>query len=240
MLVPQVQPRRKVEEGVKRQKSRSERPGTNRKTSPVVSSTTCGPVKDDRSSTCFRQYPRDLSRSPPPAFHYSCPLPEPAIQAPYPQHAPFSAVPGHFADFQPQSLYLPPLPVTLPSMSSFDPAYVKNESLFCDDDMFGQFNLGYSPLTGMDIPAGQMYQESNVHVSDPKDNTESNRPFPLCRKYLMLISNLSRPLPCRILTRSNTQGRVPPQQFSPARRYRYLIRHDWLSDSSDGTFLEMF
>lgn len=177
MLVPQVQPRRKVEEGVKRQKSRSERPGTNRKTSPVVSSTPCGPVKDDRSSTCFRQYPRDFSRSPPPAFHYSCPLPEPAIQAPYPQHAPFSAAPGHFADFQPQSLYLPPLPVTLPSMSSFDPAYVKSESLFCDEDMFGQFNLGYSPLNGMDIPAGQMYQESNVHVSGPRKNTQSIRLF---------------------------------------------------------------
>ena len=166
MLAPPVQPRRKVEEGVKRQKSRSERPAPNRKPSADMSSTLCGSAKDDRSNKYCRQYPRDLSRSPPPAFNYSCPLPEPATQTPYPHHAPFNTVPGHLADFPSQSLYLPPLPPTLPSMSSFDPAYVKSESLFCDEDMFGQYNLGYSPLTGLDIPSGQMYQDSNVHVGD--------------------------------------------------------------------------
>lgn len=168
VLVPPVQPRRKTDEGVKRQKSRSERPGKDRKTSSDMPSNSSGSGKDDRSGIYFREYPRDVSRSPPPAFSYSCPLPDPAIQAPYPQNAPFNAGPGHFADFPPQPLYLPPLPVTLPSMSSFDPAYVKSESLFCDEDMFGQFNMGYSSLTGMEIPAGQMYQESNVHVSIPK------------------------------------------------------------------------
>ena len=177
VLVTPVQPRRKPEEGVKRQKSRSERPGKDRKTSSDMPSNFCGSGKDDRSSIYFREYPRDESRSPPPAFNYSCPLPDPAIQAPYAQNAPFNAGPGHFGDFPAQPLYLPPLPVTLPSMSSFDPAYVKSESLFCDEDMFGQFNLGYSSLTGMEIPASQMYQESNVHVSSPKSVIRSTRPF---------------------------------------------------------------
>jgi hypothetical protein len=65
-------------------------------------------------------------------------------------------------------------------MSSFDAGFVKNESLFGEEDMFGGFNLGYSPLTGMDIPAGQIYQESNVHVSDPNGHIHSFVPFPLC------------------------------------------------------------
>jgi hypothetical protein len=159
VLVPQAQPRRKPDEGVKRQKSKS-----SRNPSSDVSSNPCGSVKDDRSNVYFRPYPRELSRSPPPAFSYTSPLPEPGIQAPYPQHAPFNASPSHFTDYPAQSLYLPPLPVTLPSMSSFDAGFVKNESLFGEEDMFGGFNLGYSPLTGMDIPAGQIYQESNVHT----------------------------------------------------------------------------
>lgn len=95
------------------------------------------------------------------------------MQAPYPQHASFNALPGHFAEYPAQPLYLPPLPVTLPSMSSFDHGFAKNEGLFSDEDMFGQYNLGYSPLTGMDIPAGQLYQESNVHVRDSIYSTVS-------------------------------------------------------------------
>lgn len=186
MLVPPVQPRRKTDEGVKRQKSRSERQGKDRKSPSDMPLNPCGSGKDDRPNTFFREYPREVSRSPPPAFGYSCPLPDPAIQAPYPQNAPFNNGPGHFADFPPQPLYLPPLPVTLPSMSSFDPAYVKSESLFCDEDVFGQFNLGYSSLTGMEIPAGQMYQESNVHVSNPESIIRSTRSSDLCCSVEMI------------------------------------------------------
>lgn len=221
--MPQAPLKRKGEEGVKRQKSRSDRPATNRKPSPETSSTTCASAKENRTGNYYRQYARDLSRSPPAFSYSSCPLPEPTPQAPYPQHAPFNAVSGHFTDFPAQSLYLPPLPVTLPSMSSFDPAYVKSESVFCDDDMFGQFNLGYSPLTGMDIPSGQMYQESNVHVSSPQDNIHTMN--------LVLTLRSPRPPHCRILTLSNIQGQVPPRQCFQAHQCQYPIRQDWSSDN---------
>lgn len=167
-LVTSVQPRRKTDDGVKRQKSKNEKTLQQQRTSPKRPPATYAATKDDRSSLFNRQYSREISASPPPYSNYSYPLPEPVIHTPYPQHAPIHTLPPRFPDFQGQSLYLPPLPVTLPSMSSYDLASAKNECLFDDEDMLSQSYMAYSPLTSMDIPTTQSYQDSNVHVNHPE------------------------------------------------------------------------
>jgi hypothetical protein len=224
-LVPQAQPRRKLEEGVKRQKSKSERQGTSRKPSPDRSSVPCGSAKDDRPNIYFQQYQRQCSASPPLSFNYTSSLSEQVIQAPYPRHAPFNALPSHFADYPAEPLYLPPLPVTLPSMSSFGHGCAKNEGLFSDEEMFGQFNLGYSPLTAMDIPGGQLYQESDLHVRKSSGAFSVYSTFFLFSNKLKLMMSSYRPLPCRIPTLSNTRGQGRPQRFSQAHQCRHPIRH---------------
>lgn len=167
-LVTAVQPRRKTEDGVKRQKSKNEKTLQQQRTSPKRPSSTYPATKEDRSSLYNRQYSREMSASPPPYSNYSYPLPEPVMHTPYPQHAAIHTLPPRFPDFQGQTLYLPPLPVTLPSMSSYDLASVKNECLFDDEDMLSQSYMSYSPLANMDIPTTQSYQDSNVHVNHPE------------------------------------------------------------------------
>ena len=174
-LPTQPQPRQKTENGVKRQKSGNGPNRQPRQSSPDFSSSSYSSVKDHRSNNhrsnmFFQQNSREASASPPP-LDYSCQPPEPIIHAPYPQHAPFNnSMPGSFADYPGQPLYLPPLPATLPSMSSFEPNFLKGDSLFDDEDILGQFNMGYSPLTAMELSATQSYQDSNVHVNHPNYN----------------------------------------------------------------------
>lgn len=167
-LVTAVHPRRKTEDGVKRQKAKNEKTPQQQRTSPKRSSATYPATKEDRSSLYNRQYSREISTSPPPYSNYSYPLPEPVIHTPYPQHAPIHTLPPRISDFQGQSLYLPPLPVTLPSMSSYDLTSAKNECLFDDEDMLSQSYMSYSPLTNLDIPTTHSYQDSNVHVNHPE------------------------------------------------------------------------
>ncbi|MCJ1383228.1 hypothetical protein MMC17_006866 [Xylographa soralifera] len=132
-------------------------------------STPSSSAREDPSSMFSRQYTRQLSASPPPAFTYSSyPMPEPPpIHAPYPQHAPFHSLPAPYSDYQSQSLYLPPLPVTLPSMSSYDNP-VKSESQFTEDDMINHFNMSYSSMGGMEVPTTQSYADSNAYVNHPE------------------------------------------------------------------------
>lgn len=167
-LVTPVQPRRKAEDGVKRQKSKNEKTQHHQYVSQKRPSASYPTTKDDRSSLFNRQYSREVSASPPPSANYSYPLPEPVIHTPYPQHAPLYTRPPPFPDFPGQQLYLPPLPVTLPSMSSYELGPAKNECLFDDEDMLNPSYMGYSPLASMDIPTAQSYQDSNVHVNHPE------------------------------------------------------------------------
>ncbi|MCJ1261991.1 hypothetical protein MMC22_001860 [Lobaria immixta] len=167
-LVPTPQPRRKNEDGLRRKKSRNENARQNRHASPERPSVPYPAAKEDRSNLLAGQYSRETSGSPPPSLNYSYPLPEPVIHTPYPQHAPFHTLPAPFPDFPGQPLYLPPLPVTLPSMSSYELGSVKSECLFDEEDMLNQYNMGYSPLTSMDIPTTQSYQDSNAHVNHPE------------------------------------------------------------------------
>ncbi|MCJ1407010.1 hypothetical protein MMC19_001080 [Ptychographa xylographoides] len=125
--------------------------------------------RDDQSGMFSRQYTRQLSASPPPSFTYSYPMPEPPpLHAPYPQHASFHSLPAPYADYPTQSLYLPPLPVTLPSMSSYDPVTIKSENPFSEDEMISHFNMSYSSMAGLEVPTTQSYSDSNAYVNNPE------------------------------------------------------------------------
>ena len=109
------------------------------------------------------QYSRDLSSSPPPSYPFSYSLANPTVHAPYSQHGSFQALPAPAPSYTGQSLYLPPLPTTLPSMSPYELGPMKSENPFEDEGMLGQYGMGYSPLAGMDV--GDTYHDSNPHVS---------------------------------------------------------------------------
>ncbi|MCJ1226016.1 hypothetical protein MMC12_002665 [Toensbergia leucococca] len=166
-LVPVEQTRTRDEESIKRRKSRNGYFGPARRSSPEPQSSHFLPSKEDRSGMFLRQYTRQLSASPPPAFTYSYPVPEPGIHTPYPQHTPYHSLPTPYPEFTGQPLYLPPLPTTLPSMSSCEPGSAKQDSYFTDEDMLGSFDMSYSSLTGMEIPTSQSYQDPNAHVNRP-------------------------------------------------------------------------
>ena len=154
-------------------KRRASKPGVNpprASRSPVAPPTPSFSVREDQSSMFSRQYTRQLSASPPPAFTYSqFPVTEPPpIQAPYPQHAPFHTLPAPYPDFQSQPLYLPPLPMTRPNGNSYDGAPVKPESNFNDDEMISHFNMSYSSISGIEVPTTQSYADSNAYVNNPE------------------------------------------------------------------------
>ena len=166
-LFPPAPSRYAEEDGIKRRKSKSERPSLAQRTSPGTHAASRSSTKEDHHDNMFeRQYTRQLTMSPPPSFTYSHTMPEQPVHAPYPQHAAAYSLPAPYADYSGNSLYLPPIPVTLPSMSNHETA--KTDGLFGDDDSFGSFNLNYPPMaTGMDLPA-QSYQDSNAYVNRPE------------------------------------------------------------------------
>ena len=126
-------------------------------------------TRDDPPSMFSRQYTRQLSASPPPALTYSYPMPEPPpVHAAYPQHAPFHSLPAPYSDYQTQPLYLPPLPVTLPSISSYDTSPIKSENSYIEDDMISHFNMTYSSMSSLDVPTTQAYSDPNAYVNHPE------------------------------------------------------------------------
>lgn len=159
--------RQNNENGIKRQRSRNERSARARRTSPDPPPTQYSRMTDDRSPMFTHQYQRDASASPPPTFTYSYPLPDPVIHVPYPQHSSYHSLPSPYSDYPNQQVYLPPLPVTLPSMSPYELGSSKNDSLFESDDMLSQFSMSYAPMTSMDISTSQHYQESDPNVNIP-------------------------------------------------------------------------
>lgn len=42
-----------------------------------------------------------------------------------------------------------------------------NKSQYLDEEMLGQYNTGYAPFAGMELPMQQSYSDSNAHVNDP-------------------------------------------------------------------------
>ncbi|MCJ1304979.1 hypothetical protein MMC08_007792 [Hypocenomyce scalaris] len=159
-LVPQYQDREQDRDYQSKQRSRDQRE------SPVSPSTQ---YHSERSTMFSRQHTRQMSASPPPALTYSSyPPPEPFVHAPYPQHAPTYSLPALFPDLPGQSLYLPPLPVTLPSLSPYETCSSKNDPFFTDEDMVGSFSMSYGSMGGMSHAATQSYQDSDAHVNIPE------------------------------------------------------------------------
>ena len=155
------------DEGVKRQRSKQGSISRDKRRSPETLSHPFHAVKTERSVSPPYQYGRELSISPPPSYGYSYSLPEPVIHAPYPQHAPFNTLPAPYPEYSGQPQYLPPLPTTLPSMSHYELGSSKNNG-YLDEDILGQYDSGYVPITSMDLPIQQSYAESNVHVNHPE------------------------------------------------------------------------
>ena len=105
-------------------------------------------------------------------------MPEPPlIHAPYPQHASFHSLPAPYGDYQNQPVYLPPLPVTLPSMSSYDAVSSKAGTPFTDDEMISHFNMSYSSMAGIEVPTTQSYADSNAYVNHPASHRRSEYSF---------------------------------------------------------------
>ncbi|KAI4127540.1 MAG: hypothetical protein LQ347_004553 [Umbilicaria vellea] len=159
-LVPQYQNREQNREYQAKQLSRSRRESP---ASPPAQ------YYGERSNIFSRQQTRQSSPSSPPTLTYSSyPPPEPIVHAPYPQHAPTYSLPAPYPDFSGQPVYLPPLPVTLPSMPPYETCTSKNDPFFTDEDMAGSFSLGYGSLGGMGHSVTQSYQESEAHVNTPE------------------------------------------------------------------------
>lgn len=171
---PEVMPgqRSKTDDAGKKKKPAKPGPSAPKQNrSPIPPLTASFPTRDDNGGMFSRQYTRQLSTSPPPAFTYSqYPGTEPPpIHAPYPQHAPFHTLPAPYPDFHSQPLFLPPLPGTRPSLNSYDSAPVKQEGHFEDDGMISHFNMSYSsPMGAVEAPTTQSYTDPNAYVNSPE------------------------------------------------------------------------
>ena len=138
-----------------------------------------------------RQYTRHLSTSPTPHFTYSqYPGTEPPpIHAPYPQHAPFHTLPAPYPDFPNQPLYLPPLPLTRPSLNSYDSAPIKTEGHFEDDGMISHFNMSYpSSMGAVEAPTTQSYTDPNAYVNSPEYSFQLSISH-VCTRLLSFVLN---------------------------------------------------
>ena len=52
------------------------------------------------------------------------------------------------------------MPVTLPSMSSYDAVSSKAGTPFTEDDMISHFNMSYSSMAGIEVPTTHSYADS--------------------------------------------------------------------------------
>lgn len=166
-IVHESQMHRRNEEGVKRKPSKQDSASRGRRRSPGSISTPYSTAKNSRPEKSPYHYQRELSISPPPSYNYSYSLPEPVIHAPYPQHSPFNTLPARYPDYSGPSQYLPPLPTTLPSMVPYDAGPSKHNG-FLDEDILNQYETGYAPYAGIEVPMQQSYQDSNAHVNHPE------------------------------------------------------------------------
>ncbi len=140
----------------------------NRQQSPEHLSSHYNSHHEDRNAMFTHQYTRQLSTSPPPLSYSTFPASEHIVYPSYPQHTPHHAMPLTSAELPLHAHYLPPLPTTLPSMSSYSGS-IKQEGLYVEEEMMNPFNMSYGSMAGMDIPTSQPYQDSNPHVTLPDD-----------------------------------------------------------------------
>ncbi|MCJ1444659.1 MAG: hypothetical protein MMC23_005161 [Stictis urceolatum] len=162
-------------QGQDNSKRRSSKPGVRspgQRRSPIPPATPQFGARDDQSHMFQRNYTRQLSTSPPPAFTYSAfpaSEPPPPVHAPYPQHAPFHTLPAPYPDYPAQSsVYLPPLPMPRLGYNTYDGAPSKSEGHYGDEEMINHFNMSYSSVGGIEVPTTQAYTDSNPYVNHPE------------------------------------------------------------------------
>jgi hypothetical protein len=110
-----------------------------------------------QSQTQDAFYVSRSASSSPPAFAYSYPPPDQVQYAAYPQHMSHYGMPVTGAEMA----YLPPMPTTLPTMSSS----MRSESLYAEEDQMTPFGLSFAVMAGMDAPASYSASEmQNAHV----------------------------------------------------------------------------
>ena len=162
------QPQQSSDQEVKRRKSGKQQRRT-RISSPPSPPLHYPGFEEDSPTDFPCQYSRDLSTSPPPLFSYSYSLTEPPTHAPYPQHS-YQSLPTPLPDYTSQSLCLPSLPASLPSMSPYEYGPPKEEGHFDDEDVLSQYHMGYHSLSSVDMasvhvrPSNLPYSKaSNLH-----------------------------------------------------------------------------
>lgn len=166
-MIRESQTHRRNEEGVKRKPSKQDSASRSRRRTPEPLLTPYPTLKNNRSEKFPYHYHREISISPPPSYNCSYSLPEPIINAPYPQHSAFNTLPAPYSDYSGQPQYLPPLPTTLPSMAPYELGPSKHNG-FLDEDILSQYETGYAPFAGIDLPMQHSYQDSNAHVNHPE------------------------------------------------------------------------
>lgn len=149
--------------GTRRQSIKREAvPQQGRRNSPEPFVTPYSSFDDEMSPS---QYKRELSMSPTHPTTYSYSLPDPTIPSTYsPHQSSYSVLPQPYPEYSTHSPYLPSLPTTLPTMSSYEPSPVKPSSFFEDGNGMNQYGMGYTPFTSMELPMNQPYQESNINT----------------------------------------------------------------------------
>ncbi|KAI9819855.1 MAG: hypothetical protein M1827_006424 [Pycnora praestabilis] len=137
--------------------------------SPELLSNHYLPSLDDRNSAFSNQFSRSMSTSPPPFAYSPYQGTEPTLYSPYPQHTPHHSIPITSAEIPMHAHYLPPLPTTLPSMSTYSTP-MKNENIYAEEELMSPFSISYASMAGIDIPPSHSYPESNINVMLPENN----------------------------------------------------------------------
>jgi hypothetical protein len=111
------------------------------------------------------QYTRQLSTSPPPfSYGTSYSSTDSSSYAQYPPHSGYHSVPLSSAEVPSYHPYLPPIPQyanTYPGMMQ------PTKPDYYAEDEINPFSMSYASMAGIDIPAPQQYQGSDVHVIHP-------------------------------------------------------------------------
>lgn len=152
----------------KRRRSRTEGHPQVRQRTPESSLTTPYSFTPEiKSELSPEQFGRELSVSPPPTFAHSYSLPDPSVHANYYQQPTMNTLPAPYLDYSGSHYSLPPMPTTLPSMSTCEAS--KPHSFYEGEDVLSQYNMAsYAPFTSMELPIHQSCPDSNAHVIHPE------------------------------------------------------------------------
>lgn len=148
---------------------RESAPQQGRKSAPEPLVTPYSSLNNQPADLSPSQYTRELSVSPPHHINYSFSLPSPNVSAPFSPPSSYNSVPQPFNEYPSHSPYLPTIPQALPAMSTYEPGSAKTASFFDDGNVVGQYGLGYTPFSSMELPMQPAYSDSNINVNLPDE-----------------------------------------------------------------------